>query len=126
MIIDLNAKQAFFDTKKVHQAIDRQTARAMVKSLSFIRRRWRSSLRRRKRVSKPGQTPSIRSTDNFATLKNILFLLRPANQVGIVGVVGIGRKRSQADTSDTVPSILESGGVMTIREESWDGRKLVH
>ena len=73
----MRAKQLFFDRRLVQNRMSKANRKALSKAGAFIRRRARSSLRRRKRVSAPGQPPSVHSTDGVATLKNILFAYEP-------------------------------------------------
>jgi len=51
-------KRSFFDRETVTRAVDLATRRVLSKFGAFVRTTARSSLRRRKRVSEPGQPPS--------------------------------------------------------------------
>lgn len=125
MSIDLtyDMKKAFFDRQKVQNALDRNTRRAMSRSLAFVRRRARSSLRRRKKTSEPGGTPSVHSKDPVATLKNVLFAYDDRTKSGIVGPVKLNQKQKDWINPGTltVPQIMEAGGVVTIEEVSLNG-----
>lgn len=114
-------KKAFFDRQKINDAIDRETRKALSKSLAFVRRRMRSGLRRRKRASKPGQAPSVHATSPVATLKAILFAYDARTKSGIVGPIKLNGQRSLSTSSQALPGLLELGGQVTIPEESWDG-----
>ena len=99
--------------------------RVIVRGLAFVRRRARSSLRRRKRVSQPGQPPSVHSKDKFANLKNIRFTWDQTTESGIVGPVFTNQRNQGFNgifARGTVPKLHEFGGVATIREKQVAGR----
>ena len=48
----------FFGNRPVRQAADRATRAVLSKAGAFVRRRAKSSIRRRKRISRPGRPPS--------------------------------------------------------------------
>lgn len=117
--LTLKMKDLFFDRAAVIDRIGKARARNLSKAGAFVQKRARTSLRRRKRASAPGQPPSVHSKDKFATLKNILFAYDPAGDSVIVGPVGfraagtgIGPARAPGD----VPEALEHGGTLAIRE----------
>ena len=106
--------ELFFDRPAVVNAVDRAERKALSRIGAFIRRRARSSLRFRKRVSLPGETPSIHSRDKAASLKNILFAFQPASHSVLIGPVGLGEKQGA-----TVPERIEFGGAWEVLEEQW-------
>ena len=116
-VIDLSMKDWFFDSSAVIRRMDATERRALSRIGAFIRRTARSSLRRRKKVSKPGQALSIRSKDKFATLKNILFAYDRNQHSVIVGPVRLNRNRPSRIIRGTIPNVLELGGVEGIREK---------
>jgi hypothetical protein len=118
--VSLAIKDWFFDREAVQKAVERGNLRALAKAGAFIRRRARSSLRRRQKPSSPGTPPSVHSRDSFATLKNILFGLEPQRQAVIIGPVGLGARSSNttvAPVSGTVPNVLEFGGQVSVFEQ---------
>jgi hypothetical protein len=113
-------KDAFVDSQKVINAVDRATRRALTKSLAFVRTRARTSvLRRRRESSSPGNPPSIHSSDSVATLRNILFAYDERTKSGVVGPVKLNQVNLTSTGSLTVPQILEGGASVGIREEQW-------
>ncbi len=123
--LTMRMTQFFLDRQEVVDRIGKANRRAMSKVGAFIRRRARSSLRRRKRPSLPGQPPSVHSRSNVATLKNILFAYDPGNETLVVGPVRLNQSSlfgPQLGTA-TVPQILEFGDTVKIREvrvgKSW-------
>lgn len=120
--LTMNMKQAFFDSQKVKRAVDRGTRRAMSRSLAFVRRRAISTYRRRKRPSKPGQAPSVHSTNPSVSLKNVLFAYDERTKSGVVGPVKLNGQKSLIKGRGSLPGILEGGGTIVIPEESWDGK----
>lgn len=98
------AKAAFFDKPAVLRAVSRARRRNLSKSGAYLRKRARSSLRRRKKTSPPGRPPSVHSDDDFATLKNILFAYDESIDGVVVGPVKLNGHR------DRVPELMEKGG----------------
>ncbi|MGN6543781.1 MAG: hypothetical protein ACTHK7_01945 [Aureliella sp.] len=97
----------------------------MSKIGAFVRTSARSSLRKRKRVSLPGQPPSVHTSDKVATLKNILFGYEPKTHSVVIGPVRLNsQSRDWIDSgSKATPGLLERGGVVTIQEERWKPSK---
>ena len=58
MELKVIAKQMFFDSPKVMSAVDKATRKVLSKFGAFVRTRSRTSIRRRKGISQPGQPPS--------------------------------------------------------------------
>ena len=123
--ISMEVSKFFFDREGVRKKMGNANAKAMSKVGAFIRRRARTSLRRRKAVSEPGSPPSVHSTDGVATLKNILFAYDPSSQSLAVGPVKLNQQQQSWITMGnvTVPQLHEFGDVMVIREWSWNQGK---
>lgn len=99
-MLEMSIKQWFFDRERVLKAVNRGKIKALSKAGAFVRTRARSSIRKRKRVSFPGQPPS----SHTGLLRNwILFGYEPRTESVVVGPAKLN-KRGQ------VPSILEFGG----------------
>lgn len=107
-------KQFFFDRQIVIDAVGRATAKNLSQAGSFIRRSARSSLRRRKKVSPPGQPPSVHTQDRVATLKNIWFVFDPARRSVVVGPLKLNGSRLEGSNRQTVPSLHELGGTAVV------------
>jgi hypothetical protein len=107
-------KQFFFDRQIVIDAVGKATAQNMSRAGSFIQRAARSSLRRRKSPSAPGQPPSVHTNDRAATLKNIWFTFDPANTSVVVGPLKLGRSQLVGSDQPTVPALHEFGGVAVV------------
>jgi len=104
----------FFDKAPVLRAVDRAERRILPKAGAFVRRRAKSSIRKRKRVSEPGRPPS-RHTGDLGRL--ILFGYdRPSSSV-VIGPL-LFRSRS----TPTVPEVLEFGGIVTRERKGRRGR----
>ena len=99
------AKANFFDAPKVQRAVSKAKRRNLSKGGAFVRRRARSSLRRRKKVSLAGQPPSVHAQDAFANLKNILFAWDESIDGVAVGTVAVNGNR------EGVPGLMEKGGI---------------
>jgi hypothetical protein len=113
-VIGRDRKQFFFDRQIVIDAVGKATAQNMSQAGSFIQRAARSSLRRRKSASAPGQPPSVHTNDRVATLKNIWFTFDTANTSVVVGPLKLGRSRLVGSDQPTVPALHEYGGVAVV------------
>jgi hypothetical protein len=112
--VGFDKKQFFFDRQIVIDAVGRAGAKNLSKAGSFIRRSARSSLRRRKKVSPPGEPPSVHTQDRVATLKNIWFVFEPRQRSVVVGPLKLERSRLEGSNRETVPSLHELGGFAVI------------
>lgn len=112
--LTFDMKDFFFDRKVVQRSINKQKLRSISRSLSFVRTRARSLLRRRKRVSQPGSPPSVHSSN--LGLKTILFAYDIRTESGIVGPVKLNQINTTDLGSKTVPNILEFGSQVRIHE----------
>lgn len=114
-------KDFFFDRPAVDRALDRATKKNLSKAGAYIRKRARSSLRRRKKPASPGSPPSVHSDDNVANLKNILFAFDPNALAVFIGPVGLNQRNySSQGYSTTIPALMEFGGTIYIREWRFD------
>lgn len=118
--VDYSLQQFFFDRAKIQAEVDRNERRELSKIGAFVRRRARSSLRRRKRVSLPGEKPSIRSRDS-ASLKTILFGYVPQSHSVVIGPVKLNGSNLG---NSTVPNLLEFGGRTTVHESRYYDRRM--
>jgi hypothetical protein len=114
MVIGFDKKQFFFDRQIVIDAVGRAGAKNLSKAGSFIRRAARSSLRRRKKVSPPGEPPSVHTQDRVATLKNIWFVFEPRQRSVVVGPLKLERSRLEGSNRPTVPALHELGGFAVV------------
>ncbi len=112
--VGFSKKQFFFDRQIVINAVGRASAKNLSKAGSFIRQSARSSLRRRKKVSPPGEPPSVHTQDRVATLKNIWFVFDPAQRSVVVGPLKLNGSRLEGSNRQTVPSLHELGGTAVV------------
>jgi len=106
-MIRFEIKHLFFDTKKVRRSVDRATRRVLSKFGAFVRRGAKSSIRKRKRASAPGEPPS----SHTGLLRRFIFFGydRSARSV----VIGPGRLNQKIGDA---PHALEHGGTSTVIE----------
>jgi len=104
------AKSMFFDRKTVMRSVDRATRRVLSKFGSYVRTSAKSSIRKRKRVSAPGQPPS---SHTGLLKKFIFFAYEPDEKNVVIGPIRLSRKPGQA------PDALEHGGQTTISRRRW-------
>lgn len=108
---------AFFDSDAVLKAVSKARRRVLSKCGAFVRRRAKSSIRKRKRSAAPGQPPSSHSGE----LKELLFFaFDAATRSVVVGPVPFGGSKSAGDKR--APELLERGGPVTRRTKSGEAR----
>jgi hypothetical protein len=96
--------RSFFDRPKVQRTVDKKKRSALSKFGAFVRRRAKSSIRKRKKSADPGMPPS----SHIGTLKNLLFFAYDERTKSVViGPAPIGAKA-------IVPGALERGGKSVI------------
>ena len=109
-------KQSFFDSDKVMQAVEKGKRRVLSKFGAFVRTRARSSIRKRKKTSEPGQPPS----SHAGQLRLIFFSWDDSTKSVVVGPIPFSGKRGEA----VAPKLLELGGTTTT--ETKRGPKTLH
>lgn len=98
------AKGLFFDRQKVQSAVSRAERRVLSKFGSFVRQDSKQRIRRHKRSSSPGESP----TNRTGLLKrHIYFVFSPETRSVVIGPVLLNR-------STGAPATLEHGGETTI------------
>lgn len=108
-------KKWFFDSVAVKNMLDKKSKQALSKMGAFVRRRARSSIRKRKKVSDPGKPP----TDRTGKVKRFIwFALDPKRLSLVVGPVKLGNTNKGSFRSVGGPGtrLLEHGGQATIHE----------
>jgi len=105
-VIGFEITRLFFDKKSVTSQVDRTTRRVLSRFGAFVRRTARSSIRKRKRISEPGQPPS----SHIGLLKKFIFFgYEPRKRSVVIGPVRLSQKgRGEA------PALLEYGGSTTL------------
>ena len=115
MNVTFHIKESFFDRPKVIASLKKAKRKALSKAGAFVRRRARSSMRRRKGVSPEGSPPSAHSSGN--SLKTILFAFQPQSESTIVGPVQFNQVNFTVESvTSTVPGLHERGETAIIRE----------
>ena len=108
----------FFDSKPVMAKTDRATRRALGKFGAFVRRTAKRSIRKRKKISTPGQPPS----SHEGTLKKLIFfgyepstrsvVIGPLPHENAVNDVGVPRKLAEGGTIRLMKTVrLKTGSV---------------
>lgn len=114
LTVDYSIKESFFDREKIQRQVNKGKAKALSKIGSYVRRRARTDvLRRRSGTSEPGQPPHVHSTDSTASLRNILFGLTDRDSV-LIGPVKLNgqspRGNAAIKSQYNVAEMLEHGG----------------
>lgn len=95
----------FFDTDRVKRAADTATRKVLSKAGAFVRTTAKSSIRKRKAISAPGQPPS----SHTGLLKKFIFFgYDAARKTVVVGPMRLNQKIGAA------PEALEHGGPSTV------------
>lgn len=107
------------DINKIRRYLRANYKSGLHKIGAYLRKRAKTSLRRRKRVSGPGERPSIHSEDDVASLKNIAFVVSSDQTTVLCGPIRLNQRNFVVDVgSQTVPQIMEFGGTVRIHEEA--------
>ncbi len=121
-MLDMRIKTLFFDKAAVVRAVDKARRAVLSKAGAYIRQRARSSIRKRKKASAPGQPPS----SHAGTLRKFLFFgYDPSADTVVVGPAQTNQVyfgRDRRPVRGTVPSVLEYGGQITVLEVFKHGR----
>lgn len=117
-MVTMKLKNFFFDRKIVNDALSKKDRASMSKAGAFIRQRAKTSMRKRKKPSAPGQPPSSHQGD---LRRLILFGYDFSSHTVVVGPVGFNAvvKSGGSLAAGVVPSLLEFGGTVGIRESMW-------
>jgi len=99
--VGFKVTRMFFDRKAVKDAVDRGKRKVLSKFGAFVRQRAKTSIRKRKRMSQPGQPPS----SHAGLLKKFIFFAYDKGRNSVV----IGPERLNQKTGDAPPA-LEYGG----------------
>lgn len=108
------AKRMFFDRGVIDRKVDRAILRQLSKAGAFIRQRARSSIRKRKKASKPGKPPTNRK--GFLR-NNIVFVYDAERRSVVIGPTLLNIIFFNGDgqpAKGTVPSVLEEGGQISM------------
>ena len=95
---------AFFDRPAVLNSVSQAERKTLSRAGAFVRRTARSSMRRRKKASQPGQPPSVKQ----GQLKKFLFFSWDQQTRSLV----VGPELLSRRAGAPVPSLMESGGVV--------------
>ncbi len=101
MDILIKIKQSFFDRDKVVNALRKAQRREFSRYGAFVRTAARTSMRRRKQSSEPGNPPSA----HVGTLRDLLFFSWDGDSLSVV----VGPATTRKPTG--VPHLLEMGGI---------------
>ncbi|MGH9174994.1 MAG: hypothetical protein ACRD1H_11590 [Vicinamibacterales bacterium] len=93
------AKGLFFDRRAVTGAADKGTRKVLSKFGAFVRQSARSSIRKRKSISQPGQPPS---SHTGLLKRNIVFVFSPETRSVVIGPILLNKNTD-------APRLLEHG-----------------
>jgi hypothetical protein len=102
------AKRLFFDRAAVTSAADRGTRKVLSKFGAFVRQTAKTSIRKRKAVSEPGQPPS---SHTGLLKRNIFFVFSPQTRSVVIGPILLNK-------GTDAPRLLEHGGTVVRRRRN--------
>jgi hypothetical protein len=105
-MIGFEVTKLFFDKKAVAEKVDKTTRRVLSRFGAFVRRTAKSSIRKRKNPSPPGQPPS----SHTGLLKKFIFFGYEPQKRSVV----IGPVRLTQNGRGEAPSLLEYGGIGSV------------
>lgn len=111
------AKRLFFDAPAVESVFTKKERRVLSRSGRFVQRKARGFIRKRKKPSKPGKSPT-NQTDRYK--KSILFFADLNRRSVIIGPTKLNQDTPAGDGSPVgseVPAVLEAGGEIQILEQ---------
>ena len=108
------AKQGFFDRAAVQQKVDKATRKVLSRFGAFVRQRAKTSIKKRKGTSPPGQPPY----SHVGLLRKFILFAYDADRKSVVIGPTLTREGSEA------PRLLEHGGDTTL--ETRHGSKRAH
>lgn len=108
------AKRGFFDRTAVQQKVDKATRKVLSRFGAFVRQRAKTSIRKRKRISRPGQPPH----SHVGLLRKFILFAYDAGRKSVVIGPTLTKDGSEA------PRLLEHGGDTTL--ETREGPKRAH
>jgi hypothetical protein len=98
------AKRFLFDPTKVLDRAERAELSALAKFGAYVRRRAKSSIRKRRRSAEPGSPPS----SHVGWIRDFLFFFVGRKKKDVV--IGPILLNSVSSESDRAPELLEKGG----------------
>lgn len=116
-------KSGFFDRKAVMGAVAKGERKALSKIGAFIRTRARSLIRKRKRVSNPGEPPSAHQGKKQLGndgIRAIFFAWDSSKRSVVIGPVKFNG-HSSTEAPNGVPALLEVGGTATRTRKTKNG-----
>ena len=117
MKLSAEVKGLFFDRQAVTSAMNVATAKGLSRAGALVRIIAIRSIRRtKKKLSRPGEPPKTHEpSGSKPSMKEIYFHFDPGNEDVVIGAIRY-RTRANADTSNSVPAILEHGGSSGVYE----------
>lgn len=103
------AKGLFFDRAVVTSAAERGTRKVLARFGAFVRQSAKSSIRKRKAISAPGQPPS---SHTGLLKRNIFFVFSPETRSVVIGPILLNGKQTDA------PRLLEQGDTVLRRRRN--------
>lgn len=101
MDVLVQVKKSFFDRPEVERAVKRGKRQSLSRFGAFVRRRARSSIRKRKKIAEPFKPPS----SHEGSLRKLIFFAYDSSRDSVViGPLPLNRFTG-------VPRLLEEGGV---------------
>lgn len=104
-----DAKKLFFDKAKVLTASEKAEKKVLSKFGSFVRRDARKAIRKRKKSSKPGASP----TNQTGLLKKFIFFVYDKT----LGSVLVGPAKLNTSKHQNTLEVIEAGGKVIVEKD---------
>ena len=114
-MITMRMKILFFDAPRVKRAVDAATRRALSRAGAFIRQRAKTSIRKRKGISRPSRPPH----SHAGHLRRLIFFgYDPSAESVVIGPLPF--RKGEA------PNLLEFGGKIVRTDHCGRRRRMVY
>jgi hypothetical protein len=106
------SSKVLFDKSAILARMDRKTARALLSTGAFTRTVMKRGMRKRKKISQPGEFPSAHD----GRLRNLIFFAHePSSKSVVVGPLIFQSKRQTPTGGKTGAQLLNEGGTAVRR-----------
>lgn len=111
-----DARALFFDRDKVTSALSEKEQKVLSRAGRFVQRKARGMIKKRKKPSKPGSSPTRQSERYYNSILFHADLKARSVQIGPVKLNNVFFGGDGQPVTGPVPEVLEEGGVIQVLE----------